>query len=771
MPQNTTDHLLQLIDDLGLKALTLEPTDVAGLGELLGDLEAIKKSGSSGAEMVQLISALVTIVETIIIGQGDELSAPMETLLDGIVLLQNLAKHGPEDPSIGDGFSAFLKKLEASEIYVEQDKTVQNQETEIREEKAATPAMSKNVIVDKDMCYEFIAETMGNFDDVENTLIHLEEDPTNKELLNAVFRFFHTAKGVSGFLNLQRLNQFAHELENLLDELRNGCLKLTSSLTDFILRAMDFVKSMLAEVKTNLDRDNLEEPSYDVESRIKEIAAFLKTGGTERDSGGGMLGAPIGEILMDMGKVNAQDVGQAIASQLSGRQDEKVGSILVSEGKIFSDDVQDALRKQAGGAVQDKDITVKVSTLKLDSVVDMVGELVISESLVFQNPLVQGSNDQKLFKDFAQLHRITSDLQKTAMSMRMVAIKQTFQKMVRLVRDLSRKAGKEVDLFMSGEDTEIDRRMVDEISDPLVHMIRNAVDHGIESPEERKAAGKEKKSAINLRAYHQGGHLLIEIKDDGRGLNRDKIYQKALEKGLVRPSESLSDKEIYNLIFVPGFSTAEQVTDISGRGVGMDVVKKIIDKMRGSVEIDSKPGEGTLFTIKLPLTLAIIDGILVRVGKERYILPTVTVKESFQPKEDQCHSVSARGEVVTIRGKILPLIRLYSVLGVLAEKTNPCESIVVVMEHEDEEICLLIDELVGKQEVVIKSLGNRFKQTKGFSGGAILGDGRVGLILDVKGILELYREGTEHLPSDKGISAVSVNAEISEMHGNIRQGI
>jgi two-component system chemotaxis sensor kinase CheA len=771
MPQNTTDHLLQLIDNLGLKALTLEPTDVAGLGELLGDLEAIKSCAPSGTEMIQLLSALVTTVETIIIGQGNELSAPMETLLEGIVLLQNLAKHGPEDISIGGGFSAFLKRLGMSEIHVEQDKIVQSPDTEIHEEKAATATMSKNVIIDKDMCYEFIAETMGNFDDVENTLIQLEEDPTNKELLNAVFRFFHTAKGVSGFLNLQRLNLFAHELENLLDELRNGRLKLTPALTDFILRSMDFVKSMLVEVKVNLDRDNPEEPSYDVESRIKEIAAFLETRRAERDFGGKVLGAPVGEILMEMGKVTPQDIGQAIASQLSGRQDEKIGSILVSEGKISSDDVQEALRKQAGGAVQDKDVTVRVSTSKLDSVVDMVGELVIAESLVFQNSLVQGSNDQKLFKDFAQLHRITSDLQKTAMSMRMVAVKQTFQKMVRLVRDLSRKAGKEVDLFMSGEDTEIDRRMVDEISDPLVHMIRNAMDHGIENPEERKAAGKEKKGTINLRAYHQGGHLLIEIRDDGRGLNRDKIYRKALEKSLVRPNESLSDKETYNLIFVAGFSTAEQVTDISGRGVGMDVVRKIIDKMRGSVEIDSRPGEGTLFTIKLPLTLAIIDGILIRVGNERYILPTVTVKESFQPKEDQCHTVTTRGEVITIRGKILPLIRLYSILGISAEKTNPCESIVVVVEHEDEEICLLIDELVGKQEVVIKSLGSRFKQTRGFSGGAILGDGRVGLILDVKGILELYREGTEHLPSDKDISVVNTNAEISEMHGNIRQGI
>jgi two-component system chemotaxis sensor kinase CheA len=429
--------------------------------------------------------------------------------------------------------------------------------------------------------------------------------------------------------------------------------------------------------------------------------------------------------------------------------------------------VQEALRKQAGDPVQDKNVTVKVSTSKLDNVVDMVGELVIAESLVFQNPLVQASNDQKLFKDFSQLHRITSELQKTAMSMRMVAIKQTFQKMVRLVRDLARKAGKEVDLHMSGEETEIDRRMVDEISDPMIHMIRNAVDHGLEAPEEREAAGKDLKGNIYLRAYHQGGHLLIEIRDDGRGLNREKIYRNALKKGIIRPNESLNEKEIYNLIFLPGFSTADQVTDISGRGVGMDVVKKFIDKVRGSVEIDSTPGEGTLFTIKLPLTLAIIDGILVQVGKERYILPTVTVKESFQPKEDQFYTVAKKGEVVSIRGKVFPLIRLYHILNVPAEKTKPHQGIIVVVEYENEEVCLLIDELVGKQEVVIKSLGSQFIETKGFSGGAILGDGRVGLILDIKGILELYRENTEHSPVNLDAMAVTSHADASELYGDI----
>jgi two-component system, chemotaxis family, sensor kinase CheA len=768
LSHNTTHQLLQLIDDLGLKAMTIEPTDVGGMGELLEDLEVIKSFAPSGTDLISIVKALVNTIEAVIMDQDKDTSVLMTHFLDGISLLQNTAKLAPGEVLGGDGFQVFIKKLEEAGIQLELDKAIQFSDTEANDQpEAENNSMNKNIIVDKDLCYEFITETIGNFDEVENTLIQLEDDPTNKELLNAVFRFFHTAKGVSGFLNLQRLNHFAHELENLLDGLRNDRLKLTPSLTDFILRSMDFFKIMLAEIKRNLDQNELQEPYYDVESRIKEMAPFLKSDAEEDISNGEAEGTPIGEILIDMGKASPEDIGGAIARQLAGHSDQKIGDILTSEGKISTDDVQEALRKQAGGIVQDKDVTVKVSTAKLDNVVDMVGELVIAESLVFQNPLVQASNDQKLFKDFSQLHRITSDLQKTAMSMRMVAIKQTFQKMVRLVRDLARKAGKEVDLHMIGEETEIDRRMVDEISDPLIHMVRNAVDHGLEVPEARKAEGKDLKGNIYLRAYHQGGHLFIEIRDDGRGMNREKIYRKALEKGIIRANENLTDKEIYNLIFLPGFSTADQITEISGRGVGMDVVKKFIDKMRGGVEIDSKPGEGTLFIMKLPLTLAIIDGILVQVGSERYILPTVTVKESFQPREDQFYTVAKKGEVVTIRGKILPLIRLYQILDIPAAKNKPHEGIIVVVEYEDEELCFLIDDLVGKQEVVIKSLGSQFKKTKGFSGGAILGDGRIGLILDVKGIVEVYRETVECSDMNIDVMALSSRADAGEMHGDI----
>jgi two-component system chemotaxis sensor kinase CheA len=330
------------------------------------------------------------------------------------------------------------------------------------------------------------------------------------------------------------------------------------------------------------------------------------------------------------------------------------------------------------------------------------------------------------------------------MSMRMVPIKQTFQKMVRVVRDTAKKKGRKVRLDLEGEGTEIDRNMVEKFYEPLVHMVRNSVDHGIESAEERAAAGKPEEGTVVLSAYHKGGNVCIEIRDDGKGLDRDRIVAKALEKDLVSESEveGMAEEEAYHLIFKPGFSTADQVTEISGRGVGMDVVQRTIDELRGKVEISSTPGEGSTFVIALPLTLAIIDGMVVEVGEERFILPTISVAESLRPQRDEYSTVQGKGEMIMIRGNLLPLIRLHQVVGARPEHTDPWEGLLVVVEHHGQRRCLLVDRLVGRQEVVIKSLGESLKEVKVVAGGAIMGDGRVGLILDVEGVFR-YAEGRE----------------------------
>jgi two-component system chemotaxis sensor kinase CheA len=344
-----------------------------------------------------------------------------------------------------------------------------------------------------------------------------------------------------------------------------------------------------------------------------------------------------------------------------------------------------------------------------------------------------------LYKIINQISQITSTLQKTSMSMRMVPIKSTFQKMVRVVRDLAKNSGKKVGLKMQGEDTEIDRNMVDELYEPMVHMIRNAVDHGIEMPDEREKAGKDLRGVIELCAYHRGGNIVIEIKDDGRGLHKKRILEKARSKNLFDDESHLTDSEIFNLVLQPGFSTAKEVTGISGRGVGMDVVKKAVDKLRGRIEITSKPGQGSIFTIRMPLTLAIIEGILCRVGQERYVIPSLAIIESFLPREDQYFTVEGKAEMILSRDEVIPLIRLGRIFGVNGDAMDPWDGLVVTVEHDGEKRCLLLDEILGKEEVVIKSLGDSLKETKGIAGGAIMGDGRVGLILDIPGVIEIAK--------------------------------
>lgn len=390
----------------------------------------------------------------------------------------------------------------------------------------------------------------------------------------------------------------------------------------------------------------------------------------------------------------------------------------------------------------DEQASVKVDTRKLDSLVDMVGELVIVQSILNEDPRLQRAADERLSKNLAQLRRITSDLQRNAMALRMVPIRQTFQKMARLVRDLSKKAGKPVDFVMSGEDTELDRKVVEEINDPLMHMIRNSVDHGIEDPSTRQARGKRPQGRLSLSAFHQSGNIVIEIVDDGGGLNTEKILAKAVKQGLVAPDATPSADDIHQLIFHPGFSTADQVTEISGRGVGMDVVRRNIEALRGRIEIQSVPGKGATFSIRLPLTLAILDGLVLKAGAERFVLPTFSIRESLRPDRSQVHSVYGEQCMVRVRDELIPLISLAELLSIDdAHVANAWEGTVVVIEDEGCRSALLVDELVGKQEVVIKALGDTFKKVKGVAGGAILGDGRIGLILDGATIVKMMRGG------------------------------
>ncbi len=395
-----------------------------------------------------------------------------------------------------------------------------------------------------------------------------------------------------------------------------------------------------------------------------------------------------------------------------------------------------------GGSAKSGGGSIRVDTAKIDSLINMVGELVITQSMLgMLGEDFDMSRVEKLIEGLGQLERHTRELQESVMQIRMLPISFTFSRFPRLVHDLSTKMGKSIELEMIGEDTEVDKTVIEKIGDPLVHLVRNSLDHGIEMPEDRVAAGKPATGKIQLIASHKGGNIVIEIRDDGRGLNRDKILSKALEKGVVSDAANLSDKQIYELIFEPGFSTADQISDVSGRGVGMDVVRRNINELGGGIEIESNPGQGSAIIIRLPLTLAILDGQSIKVGEETYIVPLVSIIESIQVRSDMVNMVAGKGETFKLRDEYLPVIRLHEVFGIENPKTTDIsQGLLVVVEGDGGKCGLFVDELLGQHQVVIKSLETNYKKVEGASGATILGDGSVALILDIPDLMRLARK-------------------------------
>ncbi len=407
-----------------------------------------------------------------------------------------------------------------------------------------------------------------------------------------------------------------------------------------------------------------------------------------------------------------------------------------------------AERKPVAGGAQPGAASIRVDTTKIDALINMVGELVITQSMlgvmgetIEEQQAVTMQDIEKIQNGLMQLERNTRELQESVMQVRMMPISFSFSRFPRLVRDLSGKMGKKIELKLVGETTEVDKTVIEKIADPLVHLVRNSIDHGVEMPEDRIAAGKPATGTIELNAYHQGGNIIIEIKDDGKGMDRDKLLAKAIDKGLVKADDVMSDKQVFELIFMPGFSTAEQVSDVSGRGVGMDVVRRNIQELGGGVEIDSALGVGTTMKIRLPLTLAILDGQTVRVGQENYIIPIISIVESIQIQSAMLNRVGGQGETFKLRDEYIPIIKLHQVFAVDdADSSTSSEGLLVVVEADGQQVGLLVDDLLGQQQVVIKSLESNYKKIEGFSGATILGDGSVALILDMPGILRLNKK-------------------------------
>jgi two-component system chemotaxis sensor kinase CheA len=587
--------------------------------------------------------------------------------------------------------------------------------------------------IDADMMQLFCTDCEDFLRDIEQGVLVLEERPDDPETLNTVFRAFHTFKGNAGMLKLVVLQRVAHELESLLDSARRGQLRIGRPEIDVVLAGADLFSRYVTAVSDRLGgrqtADSVALPVPAVIDAVQAVLARRDVAPPPAASRGTAKPMPPAEPPAGLMTVETSSI--AASAEPTPEVALAVDPATASAGPAA------ALRQAAASG------SVRVDTGKLDGLIDLVGELVIAQSMVTQNPAVSGAADEQLARSLAQLRSICSELQRTATALRMVPIRGTFQKMGRLVRDIAVQLGKEIRLVLDGEETELDRSVIEEIGDPLVHMIRNSADHGIESPAERLAAGKPAGGTITLRAYHQGGFVVVEVTDDGRGLDPARIRRKGVERGLIRADEHLSDREVLDLIFAPGFSTAERISDVSGRGVGMDVVRRNIERIRGKVEISSTPGLGTTFTVFMPLTLAIIEGLLVAVGDQRFVIPTLSVRESFRPQPGAVSTVQGRGELVTVRGRLVPLLRLDRHFGIQSVFSDPSEGIVIVAEAGQETRCLLVDSLIGKQEVVIKSLGETFPPGRGFAGAAILADGRVGLILDTTALVRIRNHTTE----------------------------
>jgi two-component system chemotaxis sensor kinase CheA len=735
---------IKLIDSLASELVFLEKReiDIPSSGKFMNCLEQIIKTAEEFQidPLTQVAKVLNLILEKMVFNNLQDKDQGFSLFEKGIALMQEIIQNYQKDCKDNSQVQAYLESAASiTGLVISGEKTptatpfeqavpAQEENITATPTEQAVPVQEKTQIADVSLATDFITEGLEYIDEIEVNILNLEQNPENTDCINAIFRPFHSIKGVAGFLNLEKIRDLAHNLENLLDKARNNEIRVTSPLIDVILDGADALKALILRLKDEIEGQTLPPLKIDLSTLTQRIKNVEK-GKDDTPSK-----KKLGEILINDGVVGQDDVNDALKIAQTPPA-KKIGEVLIDEGKVTTKQVSQALRKQSEQSAEAS--TLRVDTRKLDDLIDMVGEMVITQSMIQQDLSRQVNVDKSLMRDMAQFSRITSSLQRTSMSLRMIPIRQTFQRMSRLIRDLAKNAGKAVNIEIVGEETEIDRNMVDEIYNPLVHMVRNAVDHGLESPEDRIKAGKSEKGLISLRAYHRGGNIVIEISDDGKGLNKQKILDKALKKGLISGNEDLSDQDIYKMILLPGLSTAEKITDVSGRGVGMDVVKQAVEKLRGKMDIESTPGEGTTFITRFPLTLAIIDGMMVKVGQEVYIIPTMAIRQTLRPSKEHYNVIVNKGETINVMGQLLALIRLSDLLKVQTESKEPWEAIVVVVESDNRVKCLLVDEVIGKAEVVIKSLGSGLKHVKGVSGGAIMGDGRIGLILDPEGLFEL----------------------------------
>lgn len=645
----------------------------------------------------------------------------------------------------------------------------------------------------------FFEESREGLDAMEAGLLALESGQQDPEIINSVFRAAHSIKGGAGTFGFDAIAALTHVLETLLDELRAGKRALEANAVDAMLSSVDVLRALLREAEHGQAADPAAVAA--VKARLEAVlsgqaaasapaVAAAKVDDTPEAWQIGFVPAPSLfmsgndplRIIRELEHLGSLQVAARMERLPGFAQLDPLEAHLAWDlglvGKVPRSKIEDtfawvlddceldirpaappSLATQApaavaaaapaapapaaaapasGGASQEAETSIRVSVDKVDALINLVGELVITQAMLKQvSHALDPVHAESLFAGLDQLERNTRDLQEAVIGVRMLPVDAVFRRFPRLVRDLSSRLGKQVRLRTIGEGTELDKGLIEKIADPLVHLVRNSIDHGLEMPDVRRDAGKDETGTITLAASHQGGHIVIEVSDDGRGLNREKILAKAHERGLAVP-DNPTDSQVWDLIFHPGFSTADAVTDLSGRGVGMDVVRRNIQALGGEVQIESSLGSGTRTLIRLPLTLAILDGMTVAVAGETLILPLAYVLEALQPQAEDIRSMAGEGRVLRVRGEYLPILSLSEYYGYGARTANS-ESLVVVVEGDGQKIALEVDELVGQQQVVVKNIENNYRRIGGVSGATILGDGRVALIVDIGGLVRSLR--------------------------------
>lgn len=707
-PSEEFQESLQPLRDelsLNLAMADLENKDIGYLGKILKSLASLKELCEAQKRnlFVQAVFNIHGLVSSLVVDEV-EYQEGISSVLKLHKTLEEAFERFLYDGTMLESFREVLMPVESRDQSGKPEVVPEPKGNEDKKEGSANKMVMQKIdeITDISVFDSFISDSLEGVEEAEARLMELEDDPENSELINSIFRCFHSLKGAAGFLGLSVLAKLTHNAETVLDNLRKGQLTVTTDLINCLLAVLDSTRQLLIQLKdlADPDVDNKQVSPVDI-SRVESLLNYYSSD----------------QMLTGSNTEKAND--KELRSETLGSSGAKK---ITNEKSLLLD-------------------VVKVPSRKLDELSELVGELVISLSILSQNEMIKGIEDREVREKLNQMEKTTESLRDKTLEVRMVPLESVFSRLTRLVRDLSQKLNKKVKLTTKGKETLVDKLVIDEIYSPLMHIVRNAIDHGLEDREERSRSGKPAEGNITLSAYHQGESVRIEVSDDGKGLDHEKVLKKARKAGIIKPDANMSEQEIYDLIFDAGFSTAEKVTDVSGRGVGLDVVKKTLEKLRGKVVITSEAGKGSTFSLRLPMTASIIEGLVVRIGETRFIAPLLSVRQTVTPKKNDLQNIHDReGQFFIHQGKVLPILRLYEYFKIQPSVKDPSEGLVIIVENGHGSYGLMVDELLHKQQVVIKNIKDRFEDVKGISGGTILGNGQVGFILDPEEIVKQMKE-------------------------------